>query len=242
MFQCLVSENSLQMAVGLPGIGHCQLGGVPVVSIPDPGLSRHERRLTCVHEAAHAVMYAIGGYKIAQVAVAPEGATDWTVKLRKGGVLHDLWGVCEKFEDHPAARCKTSKNRFDRQMFRTSLKPFPGSYRRKIWRQIRAHLCGVVAGELAEHLYLGNPPEFNFDGEGDGVTAIADDCLLLGRDNLEYMVELVIQKLQSSDVWGLVIQLADALEMSGCVDDRIEAFLPVPEPGWPPTRAIAADC
>ena len=144
MVQWLVSENSLQVAVGLPGIGHGQLSLVTVVSKSDPGLSRYERRLTCVHEAAHAVMYALGGYKIAQVAVAPEGATNWTVKLRKGNVLHDLWGVCEKFEDNPAARCRTLKSRFDRQMFRASLKPFPSQYRRKIWRQIRVHLSGTL--------------------------------------------------------------------------------------------------
>ena len=69
---------------------------------------------------------------------------------------------------------------------------------------------------------------------------MADNCLLPGRENLENMVELVIQKLQSPDVWRQVIQLADALEISGCIDDRIEKFLPVPEPGWPPTRAVAA--
>jgi hypothetical protein len=204
-----------------------------------PGLSAKERRLTCVHESAHAVIYALGGFGITQVAVAPEGAAAWTVELRKGEVLTDLWGVCEKFEDHPAEWFRTRNGGFDRKQFRACLKPFPGAYRRRVWRMIRAHLCAVVAGELAEHIYRGQTPEFDFDGDGDSLTAMADEGLLLGHDNLENMVELTIRKLQTPQVWKRIVELADALEMSGRIAEGIEAFLPVPEPSWPPACAKA---
>jgi hypothetical protein len=50
---------------------------------------------------------------------------------------------------------------------------------------------------------------------------------------------VTVRKLQSPDVWVRVIELADALEISGFIDDGIEAFLPIPEPGWPPARVKA---
>ena len=197
------------------------------------GLSVDTRRLVCVHEAGHAVIFALGGYKVWRVAVAPVGATDWEIESRKGLLLSDLWGVCEKYEDHPARRFLKANGLFDRQEFRDCLAPFPEAYRRKTWRKVRAHLCAAVAGELAEHLYLGTPPTFDFDGEGDGQLAAADDCLLNRRNTFEQLIDLTIRKLQSPDAWKRVIKLADALELSGCVEEGIEAFLPAPETSWP---------
>jgi hypothetical protein len=58
-----------------------------------PALTREERKAVCVHEAGHAVLHALGGAFVYRVAVAPEGATEWTTTARKGEALADLVGA-----------------------------------------------------------------------------------------------------------------------------------------------------
>jgi hypothetical protein len=58
-------------------------------------LTRQLRRMVCVHEAAHAVVYALGGSRAQGLAVAPTGSESWSHLTQRGVLMKDLWGACE---------------------------------------------------------------------------------------------------------------------------------------------------
>lgn len=59
-----------------------------------PKLTKERRRSVCVHEAGHAVIFALCGIFVFRVAVAPEGAESWEIESRNGKMMTDLWGMC----------------------------------------------------------------------------------------------------------------------------------------------------
>ena len=61
-----------------------------------PTLTHAQRRATCIHEAGHAVAFALGGVSVHRLAVADEGADAWRTDIRNGRMCTGLWGLCEK--------------------------------------------------------------------------------------------------------------------------------------------------
>ena len=49
-------------------------------------LTPAQRRATCIHEAGHAVAFALGGVSVHRLAVADEGAAAWRTDIRNGRV------------------------------------------------------------------------------------------------------------------------------------------------------------
>lgn len=129
-------------------------------------LSREVRRVTCVHEAGHAVLHALSGAFIYRMAVAPEGASDWTTTGRKGDAMADLWGVCEP-SGSPGlgfVHCDAEDLRLvaDRTAFAAMLQLMEANAKgamREGYRQIRAHVCGAMAGPVAEQIFKGEEPD-----------------------------------------------------------------------------------
>ncbi len=128
----------------------------------------------CVHEAAHADVYALGGVWVYRVAVTPLGSTGWQTTGRKGSVVGDLLGMCST-ADSPASlfiRWDDEQDGAvaDRRAFTEMLRRIdaasPGAAR-ECRRQVRAHLCACLAGPAAEQLHQ-RPDETPYLDEGDG--------------------------------------------------------------------------
>jgi hypothetical protein len=212
----------------------------------NPALTREMRRAVCVHEAGHAVMFALGGAWVYRVAVAPEGATEWSALGRKGAHLADLWGVCCP-SDSPGFRYvhwdeESGDWGADLASF-LRIQNFleeqhPGS-KREGWRQVRAHVCGSLGGPAAEQIHDGVAPWLDSCGESsdgfdDAKNAQAHAWLLPWRGELEHPRTLTVQTLKRPEVWALVIRLADALELAGDMEN-LTGFLPAPVENWAPS-------
>lgn len=210
-------------------------------------LTKEHRRTVCVHEAAHAVVFALGGLELYRVAVAPEGAKSWQSKSRKGYAQTDLWGVCEVHATHPAAIFMQWDGWedlvvVDRKGFRQYLGMLEArrkGIRREAWREVRARLCATLAGPISEQLINHVEPEIDYEGQpgvlDDAKHAMAADCLLPWRNEFEAMHALTVETLRRPEVWALVILLAEELGRRGEVLDDIEQYLPAPVANWPPS-------
>ena len=236
---------------------------MPVVS-PEPclPLSKQRRREICVHEAGHAIVHAIGGSFVYRVAVAPEGDTgSWTFQGRKGDAETGLAGVCETSDCFSAYRflrwssdagCYEvdrrgfeERNRQLASFAATMAKPGIARYitsqqsiAAKARRVVRANLCGILAGLIAEQIYIGQevfiPLADGLYGPGDDlVRAEAIAMILPRRRELEHAAGVVEDALRDPATWGRVIRLADELERVGDIED-LGGLLPYPQPDWPP--------
>jgi hypothetical protein len=218
-------------------------------------LTAERRREVCVHEAAHAVVHAMGGSLVYRVAVAPEGSTAWTIQCRKGEPLADLLGVCETSDapcgfylrwgkedgDYVADRARFSSmlRDVDRQMREHHAGRQAGRFAAEQRRQLRAHICGCMAGPAADAILAGLDVEAALDcwgvelEEGEDLTkAMGMARLLPFRNEYDHAARVTEEALRCPDVWGRVIRLADELYRVGSMDD-VDPFLPQPTPGWP---------
>lgn len=201
-------------------------------------LTSEARKLVCIHEAAHAVVFALGGSSIYRLVVAPVGAADWVVEGRKGGLLTDLWGACST-SDAPLCwllhwNDQEACYEADKAGMADLVRAVPG-FAQPLRRSIRAHICGVLAGPIAEAI---------IDGEGtdhlwESFTAGEDVAIALGyarflpwRREYDYLMDETEKVLRRPDVWGAVIRLADVLEKQGDMED-FPGLLPTEAQCWP---------
>lgn len=214
-----------------------------------PVFSAHDRRVTCVHEAAHAVIAAIGGIFVYSVEVAPAGSTEWTATGRRGGVVTDAWGLCCP-SDPPtfyllARRWNADEGFYecDRAILRQYLATLPSRHRAESYRHARAHVCMCLAGPISESILEGEDPPYWFESES-WWTGSPDDVsnaesfarLLPFRNEQDHAIEVTTAALVEH--WGCVIRVADALEQAGKLEDELEHLLTYPAkrpPSWPPS-------
>jgi hypothetical protein len=209
-----------------------------------PPLTREPRRAVCVHEAAHAEIHALGGAWVYRVALALEGAATWRTTSRKGRGLADLWGVvevagCSAEGFIRYGECGLLEN--DRRGFigmARALGALQPKAPAELRRQVRAHVCGALAGPAAEQLHEdphGEPFLGDSCTDDDEGVAEALSWLLPQRGEFDRLAALTVETLRRPGVWAAVHRLAGALERAGDLDDEaLFPFLPEAVPHWPP--------
>lgn len=213
-------------------------------------LTSAQRRATCIHEAGHAVAFALGGVSVYRLAVADEGAEAWRTDIRNGRLCTGLWGLCEKADLvlprqflrwlmnegclHPDGT--GHQQLLQRPEGQAQVEAFTEPQR----REIRAQMVGLMAGPAAEQISKGEAVQLCPAGSFHEVRQAEDlSWLLPGRDDFEHAAELTALTLRRAEVWAAVEHLADALERAGTLAHGIRALLPAALPGWPPRGASA---
>ncbi len=213
------------------------------------GLTARHRREVCVHEAAHAVVHAIGGASVYGVEVAPEGVADWVTEDRKGGLLADLWGCCHTSDAPGWMFIRWDDEGFggyykgDRKGYANLLHQLDSRYRgssKEQRRQLRAYICGALAGPIADAIREGQPegsiylePEYE---RGEDLTVAEALCWLLPfRKEFDRLATETERVLREPETWQAVMRLADALETAGTMEEELIDFLPAPRRSWPPS-------
>lgn len=209
-------------------------------------LTLDQRWRTCVHEAAHAVVHALGGAYVYGIAVAPVGACDWQTSSRKGGILVDLWGVCH-VSDCRAALCLewdeaegcmiANRGRWRDLIKFLECQSGGRAASRELRRQLRAWCAGTLAGPVAEAVLSGQQPwiESSIDVQDDAALAEACAWLLPFRSELDGLLAEVHAVLSEPKTWQKVLDVARRVERAGELGDAdLAEMLPLPRKGWPP--------
>lgn len=220
------------------------MDGVIEGPLPTFVLTKQHRREVCVHEAAHAVIHRLGGAFVDRVAVAPEGASEWSTEGGRGGILSGLWGVCSATNPTTFARVcikwddALGEYHSDRRAFARHLRQIEPATAFELRRQVRAFVCGLLAGPVADSILEGDDdpwlePDW-CDGPGeDRVLASAFARLLPFNREYDHLAQVTIETLRRPDIWHKVITLADELERVGDIED-VDPFLPEWDRSWPP--------
>ena len=213
-----------------------------------PTLTHAQRRATCIHEAGHAVAFALGGVSVHRLAVADEGAAAWRTDIRNGRMCTGLWGLCEKADLvlprqflrwlmsegclHPDGRGHPQL--LQRAEGRAQVEGFSA----RLQREIRAQMVGLMAGPAAEQIFTGEAVRLRPAGEFDEVRQAEDlSWLLPARDAFQHAAALTVHTLQRPDVWAAVERVAGELERAGTLTQGLRALLPAALPDWPPGGA-----
>ena len=211
-------------------------------------LTPAQRRATCIHEAGHAVAFALGGVSVHRLAVADEGAEAWRTDIRNGRMCTGLWGLCEKADLvlprqflrwlmnegclHPDGRGHPQL--LQRPEGRAQVEGFSA----RLQREIRAQMVGLMAGPAAEQIFRGEAVRLCPAGEFDEVRQAEDlSWLLPARDAFDHAAALTVLTLQQPDVWAAVERVAHELERAGKLTRDLRALLPTALPDWPPGGA-----
>lgn len=232
---------------------------MPAVLFEDR-LTKERRREVCIHEAAHAVIDALGGSYVYFLAVAPEGATEWQVRGRKGELCTGLWGICCS-SDFSTWCMQWNENEFayevDRRAYAKHLRDLEqqiNEMRRgegllpkkgiaaEQRRIVRAHICGSMAGPAADAIVKGEGVEDALDYWTADLSDPNDDLchaeamarLLPYRGEYDHAVRVTSEALRRPDIWGAVLRLADELERVGHMED-VHPWLPEADRRWPPS-------
>jgi hypothetical protein len=232
-----------------------------VVVLPEYRLTRKRRREVCVHEAAHAVIHALGGSFVYLVAVAPNDATSWEVHDRKGVLNTGLWGLCsisdfctwyiqwnEEHCEYAVDRKGYAKYLRDMERQVNDFHASEGRGRTRIAaeqrRIVRAHICGAMAGPAADAIHQGQDVADALEWwsvdfcERDEDLCVADAMarLLPFRNEYDHAVQVTEAALRRPDIWTKVQALADELERAGSLEnEQIDPFLPEADSHWPPS-------
>ncbi|WP_415258316.1 hypothetical protein [Thauera phenylacetica] len=211
-------------------------------------LTHAQRRTTCIHEAGHAVAFALGGVSVHRLAVADEGAEAWRTDIRNGRMCTGLWGLCEKADLvlprqflrwlmsegclHPDGRGHPQL--LQRPEGRAQVEGFSARQQ----HEIRAQMVGLMAGPAAEQIFTGEAVHLYPAGEFDEVRQAEDlSWLLPARDAFQHAAALTVRTLQRPDVWAAVERVAGELERAGTLTHGLRGLLPAALPDWPPGGA-----
>lgn len=203
-----------------------------------------------MHEAGHAVAFALGGVSVHRLAVAHEGAEAWRTDIRNGRMCTGLWGLCEKAdlvlprqflrwlmnEGCLQPDGKGHQQLLQRPAGRAQVEAFTASQQ----REIRAQMVGLMAGPAAEQIFRGEAVCLSPAGACHEVRQAEDlSWLLPAGDAFAHAAALTALTLRQPEVWAAVERLADALERAGSLTHGLRGLLPAPLPGWPPGGAPA---
>ncbi len=188
--------------------------------------------IVCVHEAAHAVVYATAGRKVKRIIL--RGAD--------GGELKgDTAGGCELEPLGYVAPCgwNTQAQTHWSGVHKWAEMLGASADRGAMLHAERAEICGLFAGPLSEMRLSGNedgPLPTTPPGIGDDLTLAAAHAGLLG-DVDEIASDLATQTmelLKEQETWGKVQALALALqERRALSGSELASYLPKTREGWP---------
>ncbi|MFU2487347.1 hypothetical protein [Thauera sp. WH-1] len=208
-------------------------------------LTHAQRRATCIHEAGHAVAFALGGVSVHRLAVADEGAVAWRTDIRNGRMCTGLWGLCEKAdlvlprqflrwlmnEGCLQPDGKGHPSLLQRPEGRAQVEGFSARQQ----REIRAQMVGLMAGPAAEQIFRGEAVRLSPTGEFGEVRQAEDlSWLLPAYGAFAHVAALTVRTLQRPDVWAAVERVAGELERAGTLTHGLHALLPAALPDWPP--------
>ncbi len=216
-------------------------------------LTEHRRFQCCVHEAGHAVAAALANRQCLELAVAPEGSEEWRPVTSRGRCLDASWGYCTshpvplplaylKWDPETTGFDLTTAKQAHVALLDSLGRP---AFRAAYYRDLRATLCGSLAGEIAEGLLLGEEPCLESDStEPDDINTAEAYCDLLPYRNVREFDHAVGQTtIALRNHWRAVMILAEALAQAGTLDeDAIRPYLPPSLKGWPtppPRRRFA---
>ncbi len=210
-------------------------------------LTKKVRLDVCVHEAAHAVIFALGRVGVFDVEVAPLGATEWVTEGRKGGELTDLWGICRTSDlgwalcfNWNEAICEYDCNK---DWFTKSLRLCPSrSAVKETYRQIRADVCGILAGPIADQIRMGCDLDNLYlepvdPVPGDDLALAQAFCRLLPfRHEFWHLADETYRVLKEPEIQQCIARIAYALEVSGKLEGgELNSLLPHRRLNWPPS-------
>ncbi len=216
--------------------------------------TKEERRLTCIHEAAHAVIGSLIRHSIYTIAIAPEGDSPMDYVDRKGRRVENALGFCdigggnfwpvmelERFRDQTEGDDVEEWWYYGiaRKLFRPELlRRYQDSKdRSSLYQEMRGHLCHIIAGYVSELIYKDEGDLFPFDCPGyDGEIAKAHAiaCLLPFRHEFDWCHYVTAETLRQ--YWPWVSALAERLESQGILEftDENDHLLPPYKENWPP--------
>jgi hypothetical protein len=217
-------------------------------------LTKKHRYEVCIHEAAHAVIYALGGHDVYSIEVAPVAVEEWVTQDRKGGQRSDLWGICRTSDPGVIWLFHWDKDKAgyvcDKQGYidylksiQSQLGPRATHIARDSRRRLRAWICGSIAGPMADAIYVGDKtgeiwlePEYTL-GEDLTVAQAMSRFLPYGNE-YDHLANITESVLREPEIWKMVLTLAGELEQTGCLnsDDRAETLqqhLPPCRKNWP---------
>ena len=216
-------------------------------------LSAEERRFTCIHEAAHAAVHGVAGMGLIGVKVADIGATSFQAEGQTNLTLVSEWGM-ERFDGNPVMPSfmpwtekdgyKGNRPAFDEYLaFMDKQVKSEPVFSVGIGQLVRAHLCAILAGPLAESIARGiqadADPGHDRDELGD-MARVAGllDLITDARDDriavFKHFQDETGKLLCEPGVWSAVTGIADLLEKHGELGNADLARLaPDWRPDWP---------
>ena len=157
--------------------------------------------------------------------------------------MTDLWGVCQPSGTAVQFLMKWDEGNWcyqaDRAEFSMLFRGRGRAVLSAVFREIRAHVCGILAGPIADDILAGEAEisiePYNYGSPGDDVTAaLGLTGFLPWRNELDHLARVTEKALRRDDVWAMVTRLADELARVGAIDgERLGDFLPQQVPRWP---------
>ena len=208
-----------------------------------------ERRILCIHEAAHAVIAGLAGVFVEKVVAG----------VASGYCIKDGFLVQPEFLrwDEDAGQYHSDRAAFEayfREVERqinawdAATKKSAGiadTVRNTLLttrRAVRADLCVLLAGPIAEAIVANEETwslvvEFDFDTDNvkdyDIPKALALAGLLPSAKELEHARINTEAMLRRPEIWDRVQALADLLEQRGELCEELDVMLPPAQRGWP---------
>ena len=218
-----------------------------------PPLSAEERRFTCIHEAAHAVVHGVAGMSLMGVKVADVGATSFQSAGPTHLTLVSAWGM-ESFEGNPVMPTfmpwteehgyRGNRPGFEEylEFLDTQVESDP-VFSVGIRQLLCAHLCAVLAGQIAESMARGTAVDSDLEHERGELGDMARvsgllDFITNTRDEhpaaLRHFQGETGNLLCEPDVWAAVTRIADVLEAQGEIgNEELMQLAPEWRPTWP---------
>lgn len=206
-------------------------------------LTDDRRRELCIHQAAHAVIHALGGNRPSRVALPPSGGVLGALGACGVRVVEGVW------LEHPTweivSRCLRWDGRWrtyaaDRRRFAQDLRGIEHQAAADHRRMARSFICGYLAGPIAEAILTGQDVhEVTDEGRIDIHDPIDDLCVadaiarvLPFHEEFSTAVQATEDALRRPAIWAMVQTLAEQLDRVGDIED-LDGWLPRRDRRWP---------